>query len=93
MHIDILSVGELPSHNHTAWTGTSGGHSHTFALVDDETRVDNYAAAGASYQNATGSTTWNGDHSHTVGINNTGSNQSHNNMMPYIAIYIWQRIA
>lgn len=32
-----------------------------------------------------------GNHSHNVGMNNTGSSQAHNNIQPYIAVYIWQR--
>ena len=32
-------------------------------------------------------------HSHTVTINSTGSNQAHNNLPPYLAIYIWERTA
>ena len=92
MEKDSITVGEMPSHNHTAWSNSAGGHNHTFTLVDDETRVDNNAAAGASYQNATGTTSWNGDHTHTIGINNTGGNTAHNNMPPYLSIYIWKRI-
>lgn len=37
--------------------------------------------------------TLNATHSHTVIINSTGSNQAHNNLPPYIAIYIWKRTA
>lgn len=90
MHIDILSVGELPSHNHTAWTNTTGGHNHSYMWV---LGGSNSVPNGGGNYGSTQYTSWNGDHSHTVGINNTGSNQYHNNMMPYIAIYIWQRIA
>ena len=35
-----------------------------------------------------------GSHSHSVygSIYNAGDNQAHNNMMPYLAVYMWQRI-
>ena len=39
----------------------------------------------------TQTTTNAGAHSHKVTINNTGSSQAHNNIQPYIAIYIWKR--
>lgn len=32
-----------------------------------------------------------GDHSHTISSN--GGDQSHNNMPPYLAVYIWKRVA
>ena len=32
-------------------------------------------------------------HSHAITINNTGSNMAHNNLQPYISIYIWERIS
>ena len=32
-----------------------------------------------------------GSHSHTVTINNTGGDGAHNNMPPYLAVYVWER--
>lgn len=34
-----------------------------------------------------------GAHSHTVSIGNTGGNESHNNMQPYLTVYRWKRTA
>ena len=41
----------------------------------------------------TGATSECPDHTHTVTVNNTGSGQSHNNMPPYIAVYMYRRIS
>nr|DAH90072.1 MAG TPA: Baseplate structural protein [Caudoviricetes sp.] len=47
--------------------------------------------------NWTGSTSSNGEHTHTFSvsgnINNQGGGQSHNNMPPYRVVSVWQRIA
>ena len=88
-----LTVGELPEHNHIASISTTGNHTHTLNVVDDERRAGNYAAGGASFQNGTATTNSSGNHTHTIVINNTGLSQAHNNLQPYISIYIWERIA
>lgn len=40
-----------------------------------------------------GSFNFNANYSHSVTINYTGSGQKHNNMQPYISVYMWKRIA
>ncbi len=87
------SVGELPEHSHIASISTTGNHTHTLNVVDDERSAGNYAAGGASFQNGTATTNSSGNHTHTIVINNTGLSQAHNNLQPYISIYIWERIS
>lgn len=41
----------------------------------------------------TGSTSSNGGHSHTVTVEKVGQGIAHNNMPPYLAVFMWQRIA
>ena len=40
----------------------------------------------------TGATSENGEHSHEVTMADTGGGKAHNNIPPYIAMYMWQRV-
>lgn len=103
------STGSAGSHSHSAWTGGAGGHSHTvsamtalakYALVSSDTNnsVGQHGAAG------TPTTSWVGDHTHGVGMNeagahthtvsigSTGSGQAMSVLNPYHALYIWVRV-
>ena len=39
-----------------------------------------------------GETTANGDHTHTITMDKVGQSVAHNNMQPYLSVYMWQRI-
>ena len=84
-----LTVGELPSHSHEATTNTTGEHTHNIKGAGATG-----AGSGLLYGIPNGGTYISsnaGNHSHVVAVNNTGSNIPHNNMMPYINVYIWKR--
>ena len=83
----------MPSHNHSASSNWTGEHTHNIAYRWDNNDGEGWLKSGTTYTEQHYKQTESaGGHSHIVTINNTGSNQSHNNMMPYTAVYIWKRI-
>lgn len=94
----ILLEGEMPLHNHTVALTSSGGHAHqigtdrdtSYTYSGDCWSVHN-ASSGASYLNGYTSTA--GNHTHGVTVASSGESKAHNNMPPYLAVYMWKRIA
>lgn len=107
------STGSAGSHSHSAWTGGAGGHSHTVsAAVTQKHEVSKLGVGGAdgsgtygyAFSSGTATTSWVGDHTHGVGMNeagahthtvsigSTGSGQAMSVLNPYHALYIWVRV-
>lgn len=93
--------GQSADHTHTGYTGTNGAHSHTVGL---SAQTYYYGGAAQTVVRDVGSsaTSTNGDHSHAVqtyGASNShthsitaqGGGAAHENRMPYLAVYFWQR--
>ena len=112
-HSHSGSTGSAGSHSHSAWTDGAGGHSHTVsAAVTQKHEVNKIGVAGAdgsgtygySFSSGTATTSWVGDHTHGVGMNeagahthtvsigSTGSGQAMDILNPYYAVYIWVRV-
>lgn len=99
-----LSVGELPKVTPTGTISTStiSGHIRSGAAANDRQpfadgcfSVDgnwmDYAKIGGAVWAGKG-IYFNYSHAHNVTINAFGSDQAHNNLQPYIAVFVWRRI-
>ena len=91
--IKILPVGELPSHTHGASVNVAGEHTHNYTTYQYLNWHGSKEASSDWMNISTGITSKAGNHSHTITVNNTGSNTAHNNLQPYYACYIWRRTA
>lgn len=86
-----LSVNEMPSHTHIQNAHCHNQHINTW--MNDNTLYDTQLTgstkgyyAGAALKSYT--TEWS-----TATNNNTGGSGPHNNMPPYLAVYMWKRVA
>lgn len=100
----VLSASELPKHSHgipalSGATNGAGAHSHSV----NGTSANNGGSGvlcetwANKSNDRNGSTSGVGNHTHTVTTNasttnETGNNDAHNNMPPYLTINIWKRI-
>ena len=95
-----LTTNQIPSHSHTqnAHYHGSGTNRAFITQKDDYTSSvgESRASGGSSFYvpSINSNVNWYGTantSSTTATNNNTGGGQSHSNMPPYLAVYIWKR--
>lgn len=78
----ILKTEEMPSHTHTE-------------KLPESFRISANGGSGAYVSDATNPSTpyAGGTYSSSVTTGSTGEGKAHNNMPPYLAVYVWKRVA
>jgi microcystin-dependent protein len=76
----ILTITQIPAHNHTGTTGLDGAHTHDYITATNRAS-DNACSAASGWNGAGGAeTTEAPDHAHT--IPSQGGGLKHNNLQP-----------
>ena len=94
-----LTTNEIPAHNHTGSANTSGStHTHDLTMQASHGKSGNggvprFSDGDVWSANKTKTLSAAGTHTHNISINNTGGSQPHNNMQPYLVVYMWKRIS
>ena len=81
-----LTIGEMPSHRHNI----------QYPLLNTGAGVNSIYGMGFNASANGGVYTSNGPQTSgetRIGIYDTGGNQPHNNLQPYITVYMWKRVA
>ena len=99
----ILSVAESPSHTHTRGTMNITGNTQSFyhyipntggdGCFVTKSREGGGVTVGSSTYTGCGTATFDASRNWTGETSSVGNNQPHNNMPPYLTVYMWKRIS
>lgn len=92
-----LTEGQMPSHYHQGGTDGAGAHSHSYYRTNGQiirrisnNNDNNHGFNDGGYDTQTSGV---GNHAHSFTTNSKGNNQPHNNLQPYVVVYMWRRTA
>lgn len=100
-----LTIDQMPTHDHPADDSAAGGHAHGVYLnrdmsfpvvgfpgwtgpVHSGNRVVMNQSSGYGFHFGTDVQ---GVHDHNIYVYNRGGSKPHNNLQPYITVYMWKR--
>lgn len=89
-----LTEAQMPKHYHSGTTASAGEHTHKWYYTTDTfTGNAYYNNVKDTNTDKSKDTSSAGAHTHTFTTDSKGSNQPHDNMPPYLAVYMWKRTA
>lgn len=89
-----LTVDEMPSHTHDAYNHDyAGGEPWAFMTVKRDTHARTQIATSSSSDRYTITNSESRDVDWPFFTASSGGGATHNNMPPYLAVYVWKRIA
>lgn len=94
-----LTGSEMPEHTHESIiTGSSSNHRHGYTEITARTSktngfAGNYALLASARRTVytSGPVSDSGEHSHNITTQETGFNEPHNNLQPYVVVHMWKR--
>lgn len=89
-----LSVNELPFHGHCVRFHNNAGTKGTAYYYNGGTKTDSTfaQAPGVTWKGKTFQAAQDGAGDQAGGADPVGGGAAHNNMPPYLAVYVWQRV-
>lgn len=80
-HTHSVTTVSAGAHTHTTTIASGGAHMHTTTIENDGLHSHNFTTDEVEA------------HTHSVTVNSSGQSNAHNNLQPYITVYMWLRTA